>query len=268
MKKLISRLYLGLVFIFLYAPIFVLIAYSFNESKSRAHWTGFSLKWYERLFQDDDIIKALLASLLVAVIASVCATLLGTAAAVGISNMRKLPRSVMINVTYLPVINPEIVMGVSLMLLFLFFENTFGLMRGMFTVLVAHITFSLPYVILNVLPKLRQMDQNLFEAAQDLGCTPMQAFRKVVIPEIMPGIFSGFLMSFTFSLDDFIVTLFVSGPKFSTLPLAIYSMTRRKVSPSINALSTIIFVIVLTILIIYNVVDAKQQKKNERKVVR
>ena len=240
MKKLISRLYLGLVFIFLYAPIFVLIAYSFNESKSRAHWTGFSLKWYERLFQDDDIIKALLASLLVAVIASVCATLLGTAAAVGISNMRKLPRSVMINVTYLPVINPEIVMGVSLMLLFLFFENTFGLMRGMFTVLVAHITFSLPYVILNVLPKLRQMDQNLFEAAQDLGCTPMQAFRKVVIPEIMPGIFSGFLMAFTFSLDDFIVTLFVSGPKFSTLPLAIYSMTRRKVSPSINALSTII----------------------------
>ena len=268
MKKLISRLYLGLVFIFIYAPIFVLIAYSFNESKSRAHWTGFSLKWYERLFQDDDIIKALLASLLVAVIASVCATLLGTAAAVGISNMRKLPRSVMINVTYLPVINPEIVMGVSLMLLFLFFENTFGLMRGMFTVLVAHITFSLPYVILNVLPKLRQMDQNLFEAAQDLGCTPMQAFRKVVIPEIMPGIFSGFLMAFTFSLDDFIVTLFVSGPKFSTLPLAIYSMTRRKVSPSINALSTIIFVIVLTILIIYNVVDAKQQKKNERKVVR
>ena len=268
MKKLISRLYLGLVFIFLYAPIFVLIAYSFNESKSRAHWTGFSLKWYERLFQDDDIIKALLASLLVAVIASVCATLLGTAAAVGISNMRKLPRSVMINVTYLPVINPEIVMGVSLMLLFLFFENTFGLMRGMYTVLVAHITFSLPYVILNVLPKLRQMDQNLFEAAQDLGCTPMQAFRKVVIPEIMPGIFSGFLMAFTFSLDDFIVTLFVSGPKFSTLPLAIYSMTRRKVSPSINALSTIIFVIVLTILIIYNVVDAKQQKKNERKVVR
>lgn len=268
MKKLISRLYLGLVFIFLYAPIFVLIAYSFNESKSRAYWTGFSLKWYERLFQDDDIIKALLASLLVAVIASVCATLLGTAAAVGISNMRKLPRSVMINVTYLPVINPEIVMGVSLMLLFLFFENTFGLMRGMFTVLVAHITFSLPYVILNVLPKLRQMDQNLFEAAQDLGCTPMQAFRKVVIPEIMPGIFSGFLMAFTFSLDDFIVTLFVSGPKFSTLPLAIYSMTRRKVSPSINALSTIIFVIVLTILIIYNIVDAKQQKKNERKVVR
>ena len=268
MKKLISRLYLGLVFIFLYAPIFVLIAYSFNESKSRAHWTGFSLKWYERLFQDDDIIKALLASLLVAVIASVCATLLGTAAAVGISNMRKLPRSVMINVTYLPVINPEIVMGVSLMLLFLFFENTFGLMRGMFTVLVAHITFSLPYVILNVLPKLRQMDQNLFEAAQDLGCTPMQAFRKVVIPEIMPGIFSGFLMAFTFSLDDFIVTLFVSGPKFSTLPLAIYSMTRRKVSPSINALSTIIFVIVLTILIIYNVDDAKQQKKNERKAVR
>ena len=179
MKKLISRLYLGLVFIFLYAPIFVLIAYSFNESKSRAHWTGFSLKWYERLFQDDDIIKALLASLLVAVIASVCATLLGTAAAVGISNMRKLPRSVMINVTYLPVINPEIVMGVSLMLLFLFFENTFGLMRGMFTVLVAHITFSLPYVILNVLPKLRQMDQNLFEAAQDLAAHRCRRFVKL-----------------------------------------------------------------------------------------
>ncbi len=265
MKKVISRIYLGLVFLFLYAPILVLIAFSFNESKSRAYWTGFSMRWYVQLFQDEDLLMSLLMSLLVAVLAAICATLLGTAAAVGISNMKKLPRSLMMNVTYIPVINPEIVMGASFLLLFLFFENTFGIGRGFGTVLIAHTTFCLPYVVLNVLPKLRQMDANIYEAAQDLGCSPRQAFRKVVIPEIMPGIFSGFLMSFTFSLDDFIVTLFVSGPRFTTLPLAIYSMTRRKVSPTINALSTIVFVVVLITLIVYNIVDAKQQKKNQRR---
>ena len=268
MKKVLSRLYLGLIFLFLYAPIVVMIVFSFNESKNRAHWTGFSLKWYVELFHSESIINSLLASLLVALAASVIATLLGTAAAVGISNMKKLPRSLMVNVTYMPVINPEIVMGVSLMLLFLFFENTLGISRGFGTVLVAHVSFVLPYVVLNVMPKLRQMDVNLYEAAQDLGCNPRQAFCKVVIPEIMPGIFAGFIMAFTFSLDDFIVTLFASGPKFTTLPLEIYAMTRRKVRPTINALSAVIFVVVLSALIIYNIVDAKQQKKlRERKRV-
>ncbi len=265
MKKVISRLYLGLVFLFLYAPIFVLIAFSFNESKSRAHWTGFSLRWYEQLFQDEDLLMALLMSLLVAVVASILATVLGTAAAVGISNMKKGPRSLMLNLTYIPIINPEIVMGASFLLLFLVFENVLGIGRGFGTVLIAHTTFCLPYVVLNVMPKLRQMDANIYEAAQDLGCSPNQAFRKVVIPEILPGIFSGFLMSFTFSLDDFIVTLLVSGPKFTTLPISIYSMMRRKVSPTINALSTIIFVVVLVTLIVYNIVDAKQQKKNQKR---
>lgn len=266
MKKVASRLYLGLIFVFLYAPILVLIAFSFNESKNRAHFTGFSLKWYQELFRDEEMFGALLASLVVALAASAIATLLGTAAAVGMSNMKKLPRSVMMNVTYLPVVNPEIVMGVSLMLLFLFFENSLGINRGFGTVLIAHVSFCLPYVVLNVMPKLRQMDKSIYEAAQDLGCSPGQAFRKVVIPEIMPGIFSGFIMAFTFSLDDFIVTLFASGPKFVTLPLAIYAETKRKVRPTINALSTIIFLVVLTALIVYNVVDAKQQKKlRERK---
>ena len=265
MKKIISRFYIGLVFLFLYAPIFVLIAFSFNESKSRAHWTGFSLKWYAQLFQSETMMTALWNSLLVAVVSAICATLLGTASAVGISNMKRLPRSMLLNVTYIPVINPEIVMGVSLMLLFLSFEKILGISQGFGTVVIAHITFSLPYVILNVMPKLRQMDSNVYEAAQDLGCSPAQAFRKVVIPEIMPGIFTGFLMAFTFSLDDFIITFFVSGTKFTTLPLAIYAMTRRKVSPTVNALSAIIFVIVLLILVLYNIVDAKRGKDAVKK---
>lgn len=266
MKKALSRLYIGLIFLFLYAPIFVLIAYSFNESKSRAHWTGFSFKWYIQLFQSEDLMLALLNSLIVALVAAVCATLLGTAAAVGISGMRKLPRSLMVNVTYIPIINPEIVMGVSLMLLFASFEKLFGFTQGFGTVVIAHTTFCLPYVVLNVLPKLRQMDHNIYEAAQDLGCSPARAFCKVVIPEIFPGIFTGFLMAVTFSLDDFIITLFVSGTKFTTLPLAIYSMTRKKVLPTVNALSAIIFVVVLAILILYNITDAKRQKKlQERK---
>ncbi|MEA4987617.1 MAG: ABC transporter permease [Anaerovorax sp.] len=257
MSKWLSRSYIGLVLTFLYAPIFVLILYSFNQSKSRGHWTGFSFRWYEKLFHNDAILNAFMTTLLVAVIASVIATVLGTAAAIGIHNMRKRSRTAIMNVTYLPVINPEIVMGVSLMLLFVLMGVKFGLI----TLILAHITFNLPYVILSVMPKLRQMDHYLFEAAMDLGCTPLQAFMKVTLPEIMPGIVTGFLMAFTFSLDDFNISYFVSGDKFQTLPILIYSMTRKRVSPEINALSAIIFIVVLLVLILVNINDARREKE-------
>lgn len=261
MKRSFSKIYIGLVMLFLYAPIFVLIFFSFNESKSRANFTGFTLKWYQELFRDEMIMNSLLNTLIVAVLASLFATVLGTIAAIGISNMKKRARSFTLNLTYMPVINPEIVTGISMMLLFVFFSRLFGWNLGMMTVLIAHITFCVPYVILNVLPKLRQMDQNTYEAALDLGCTPVAAFFKVVIPEIMPGVMSGLLMSFTFSLDDFVITYFTNGSEFQTLPIAIYSMTRKKVNPKINALSTILFLAVLLILVFMNIRQAKEEKE-------
>lgn len=265
MKNFGKRLYLGLCFLFLYAPIAVLIVFSFNESKNRATFTGFSLKWYKALFQNDLIMHSLWNTLLVAVLASVVATLLGTIAAVGISGMRKRMRSAMMNVTYLPVINPEIITGISTMLLFVYLKEVLHMELGFLTVLIAHITFCLPYVILNVLPKLRQMDPSLYEAALDLGCNPLQAFMKVVVPEIMPGIASGFLMSFTFSLDDFIITYFTSGSSFQTLPVTIYSMTRMKINPQINALSTLMFLFVLTLLLLMNIRKKPRQGAARRR---
>ena len=200
-------------------------------------------------------------SLLIALLASVISAVVGTAAAVGISKFGKRARGVIMNVTYLPVLNPEIVTGISMMLLFVFFKNLFGFKMGFATVLIAHITFCLPYVILNVLPKLRQMDQSLFEAAMDLGCHPVTAFFKVVIPQIMPGITAGFLMAFTISLDDFVVTYFTSGSGFKMLPVTIYSMVKKKVNPQINARSTIIFLIVLALLAVMNLVEARRAKR-------
>lgn len=261
MKKSLSRLYLALVFIFLYAPIAVLIVFSFNSSKSRAVWHGFTLDWYKQLFQNEQIISSVITSLLVAIISSVVATIIGTLAAVGINSMRKRTRSLIMNVTYIPIVNPEIVTGVSLMLLFVFL----GAKLGFFTLVLAHITFNIPYVILNVMPKLRQMNKFLYEAALDLGCSPIQAFIKVVIPEIFPGIITGFLMAITYSIDDFVISYFVSGPTSQTLPITIFSMTRRKVSPEINAVSTILFLIVLSILLIMNLKDAKAHK-NKKKI--
>lgn len=261
MKKSLSRLYLALVFIFLYAPIAVLIVFSFNSSKSRAVWHGFTLDWYKQLFQNEQIISSVITSLLVAIISSVIATIIGTLAAVGINSMRKGTRSLIMNVTYIPIVNPEIVTGVSLMLLFVFL----GVKLGFFTLVLAHITFNIPYVILNVMPKLRQMNKFLYEAALDLGCSPIQAFIKVVIPEIFPGIITGFLMAITYSIDDFVISYFVSGPTSQTLPITIFSMTRRKVSPEINAVSTILFLIVLSVLLIMNLKDAKAHK-NKKKI--
>ncbi|MFA9381825.1 MAG: ABC transporter permease [Acetanaerobacterium sp.] len=261
MSKTLSKLYVGLVYLFLYAPIAVLIIFSFNSSKSRNVWTGFTLNWYARLFQNDTIISSLINTLLVAAVSSVVATILGTFAAVGIHAMRKNMRAAVINITYLPVINPEIVTGVSLMLLFVFA----GISLGYATLIIAHITFNVPYVILNVLPKIRQMDSHLYEAAQDLGCDPRRAFFKVVLPQIMPGIVTGFLMAFTYSIDDFVISYFTSGPASQTLPITIFSMTRKKVSPEINALSAIIFLIVLTILVLMNIKDSNIYRKKMKK---
>ncbi|WP_092637432.1 ABC transporter permease [Acetanaerobacterium elongatum] len=261
MSKALSRIYVGLVYLFLYAPIAVLIIFSFNSSKSRNVWTGFTFDWYLKLFNNETIISSLFNTLLVAAVSSVVATVIGTAAAVGIHAMNKNLRAAVVNVTYLPVINPEIVTGVSLMLLFVFV----GVKLGFTTLIIAHITFNVPYVILNVIPKLRQMDSHLYEAAQDLGCDPAKAFFRVVIPEIMPGIITGFLMAFTYSIDDFVISYFTSGPSSQTLPITIFSMTRKKVSPEINALSAIIFVIVLVILILMNIKDSNIYRKRIKK---
>ncbi len=261
MKKRLSSIYLSLVMLFLYAPIGVLIVYSFNQSKSRAAWTGFTLDWYRQLFSNEMILTSLRNTLVIAIVSSVVATVLGTAAALGLNNMNKWLRRAVMNVTYLPIINPEIVTGVSLMLLFVMLRLEFGFS----TLILAHITFNIPYVIFNVTPKLRQLDKYTYEAAQDLGCNPTQAFFKVVIPEIMPGILAGFLMAFTYSLDDFIISYFTAGAGSQTLPITIFSMTRRKVSPEINALSTIIFIVVLAVLLLYNLYDARKVRLNRRR---
>ncbi|MEE1046595.1 MAG: ABC transporter permease [Clostridia bacterium] len=266
MKKL-SKAYMGLVLMFLYVPIFVMIVFSFNSTKSRSVFSGFTLEWYAKLFQNELIISSLINTIIIAVCASIIATVLGTMAAIGIVRMNKFTKAAVMNVTNIPIINPEIVTGVSLMLLFVFFKARMNLEFGFGTLLIAHITFDVPYVILNVIPKFRQMQPNIYEAAQDLGCSPVKAFFKVVMPEIMPGIISGFLMAFTFSLDDFIISYFTSGPTSQTLPITIYSMTRRKVSPEINALSTIIFVVVVIVLVVKNIFERRQvsEAKAERR---
>lgn len=260
MKKL-GKIYLAIVLLFLYVPIFVLIVFSFNESKSSSVFSGFTLDWYKRLFNNRIIISSLVNTIIIAVAASIISTILGTLAAIGINSMRRVPRTVVMNVTNMPIINPEIVTGVSLMLLFSFFAARMTLEFGFVTLLIAHITFDVPYVILSVMPKFRQMDPHLYGAAQDLGCSPFRAFRKVVLPEIMPGVVSGFLMSFTYSLDDFVISYFTTGSTSQTLPITIYSMTRRKVSPEINALSTLIFLVVVVVLLVRNILESRAAKK-------
>lgn len=267
--KLLSKIYTVLIFLFLYAPIFVLIVFSFNdtETSSRTVFSGFTLRWYERLFQDRYILEALLNTLIIAVVAALVSTFLGTLAAVGINSMKRLPRKIMMNITNFPMVNPEIVTGVSMMLLFVAATRAMGDRDlGMVSLIIAHVTFCLPYVILSVLPKLRQMNPNLYEAAQDLGCPPIRAFFKVVLPEIMPGIVTGMIMAFTLSIDDFVISYFTSGTT-QTLPIYIYSMTRKRISPEINALSTVLFLCILVLLIIINVrqaQDERRQKKAEK----
>ncbi len=263
MKKtsIISKLYLLLVMLFLYVPIFVLIVFSFNTTKSHSQMTGFTFDWYVRLVHNELILRSLLNTIIVAVISAAGATILGTAAAVGINSMKKASKAITLNVNNIPIVNPEIVTGVSMMLLFVFFAARMNFEFGFGTLIIAHITFNVPYVVLNIMPKFRQMNPNIYEAAQDLGCSPVQAFFKVILPEIMPGILSGLMMSLTFSLDDFVISYFTNGSKAQTLPITIYSMTRRKVSPEINALSTIIFLVVIVILVSKNIYERRSAQK-------
>lgn len=263
MKKPGRKIYLGIIMAFLYAPIIYLIAYSFNDGKTSV-WKGFTFKWYTALFSDAQIMNSLYNTLVVAVIASVVATVLGTAAAIGIYNFRGGLRSAFQTVSNIPIINPEIVTGVSLMLLFTFAGNLLGFEMGFWTVLLAHIGFCTPYVLLNVTPRIRQMDSSLYEAALDLGCSPAQAFFKVVIHELLPGILSGFLISFTYSLDDFVITYFTRGSRFQTLPIQIYTMTHQRINPKANALSALMFVVILAILIFSNAMSARKDKEAAR----
>ncbi len=259
MKKL-SKIYMGIVLLFLYIPIFVMVAFSFNTTKSRSVMSGFTLEWYSKLLHNGLILKSLGNTLIIAICASVAATVIGTLAAIGIVRMGRKTKAAVMQVTNIPIVNPEIVTGVSLMLLFVFFQARMNFEFGFKTLLIAHITFDVPYVVLNVMPKFRQMQPHIYEAAQDLGCGPVKSFFKVVMPEIMPGVLSGFLMAFTFSLDDFVISYFTSGSTSQTLPITIYSMTRRKVSPEINALSTIIFVVVLIVLVAKNIIERNRDK--------
>lgn len=262
MKTFLMKSYTFLVFFFLYAPIVTLMVFSFNESKSRGTWDGFTLKWYAELFRDSQIGSALYYTILVAIIASIFATVLGTIAAIGIHNMRGIPKTMAINVTYFPMLSPDIVMGISLMLLFIFVKLNLGFL----TMLLAHITFNLPFVIFSVLPKLRQLNDDTYDAALDLGATPYEAYKKVILPQISPGIITGFLLAFTMSIDDFVVSFFTTGSGVSNLAITIYSMARRGINPKINALLTLMFIFIMAILIFVNYRMAKDKGKEEREM--
>ena len=255
-KSWVENGYLGLIVLFMYAPIFMLSALSFNAGRSRAHFSGFSLHWYTEMFQDEAIIAALQNTLIIAFVSASIATVLGTMAAVAIRNMKKLPRNLIIGVTNVPMLNADIVTGISLMLLFIAFRFTLGF--G--TILISHITFNLPHVLLSVLPKIRLSSQVSYDAALDLGASPLYAFFKVVLPDIMPGVLSGFLLAFTMSLDDFIITHFTRGAGIDTISTLVYSEARKGIKPSMYALSTLIFVTVFVILVFANFAPGALEK--------
>lgn len=259
------NIYIALIFIILYLPIAVMILFSFNASDSMTDFTGFSLKWYEELFRSEETFAALKNTVLIAVLATLISTVIGTFAAYGLHRMRKklLYKSVMA-MTNVPMMNPDIVTGISLLLLFAFAQTLFGLkssLLGFGSLLIAHITFCVPYVILSVLPRFRQMDPYLSEAALDLGCTPFQVFYKIELPSVMPGIISGAIMAFTLSLDDFVISNFTSGTTVQTLPILIYSMTKRHVTPDMNALCTLVFAVVFILLLLSNFATPKTEEE-------
>ena len=266
MKKM-SKIYTALIFAFLFAPIVILLVFSFNASKSLSVFSGFSLKWYRELLRDGETLISLKNTLILAFSASIISTVMGTAAAVGMHKLRnRYLRAAMDSVTNIPMINPDIITGISLMLMFVFVGSRLGKATslGFGTMLIAHITFCLPYVILQVLPKLQQMDKSLPEAAMDLGCTPMRAFLRAELPEIMPGVITGMIMAFTLSLDDFVISYFTSGAGFQTLPIRIYGMTKKTVTPKMYALATIIFFVILALLIISNLTDQDKSKRKRQ----
>lgn len=248
------------MFVFLYAPIAALAVFSFNDSKSMSKWEGFTFKWYGELFQNDRIMSALYYTIVIAIVSAAIATIIGTITAIGIHKMRNgSSKKLLLNVNYLPILNPDVVTGVSLMTLFVFFKMDFGFT----TMLLSHVVFNIPYVILSVLPKLKQLPPNIEDAAMDLGATPMYALRKVILPQIKPGIISGMLIAFTMSIDDFVISFFTAGNGVSNLSIEIYSMTRRGIRPEINALSTIMFIVVLMLLILSNRTSKKQSVLNK-----
>ena len=254
--KWLKRSYLGLILLFLYAPIVTLIVFSFNAGKTMGIWRGFSLQWYVQLFQDATIMRSLGVTMSVALLSALGATLLGTMAAIGIHSMKSRRRAVVENISYIPMLSPDIVTGISLMLLFVFL----GARLSYTTMLLAHITFNLPYVIFSVLPKLQQLPPHHYEAALDLGAKPSYALRRIVLPQIMPGVITGAIFAFTLSIDDFVISYFTSQD-VPNLSMTIYNMARRGINPKINALSTLMFVSVVTLLVVVNVRSVRQQRK-------
>ena len=257
MKNIATKIYIVLIFIFLYAPIATLMVLSFNASRTRAKWGGFTLKWYIELFQNKDILNALSNTLIIALSSALIATVIGTIACVAMNGMHRRTKAIMMGITNIPMLNAEIVTGISLMLLFI----SFGLRFGMGTILLAHITFNIPYVILSVMPRMKQLNPSTYEAALDLGASPLNAFFKVVFPDLLPGVLSGFLMAFTMSLDDFIITHFTKGAGVDTLSTKIYTEVKKGIKPEMYALSTIIFVTVLVLLLLVNLSPSKKSDK-------
>lgn len=274
-NKFLAKFYLFMVFFFLFAPIAVMILFSFNAGKSTSVFEGFSLDWYLEMISNEAILEAVRNTLLLAVTSSVISTVLGTLAAYGINKFRSSGiRTTMMTVTQIPMINPEIITGFSFTLLFVFVGTLLHVSEtfSFWTMLIAHVTFSLPYVMLQIMPKLKQMDKSLPEAAMDLGCNPVQSFFKVELPEILPGIVTGLIMAFTLSLDDFVISYFTKGSGFTTLPILIYGEVRKSVKPDIYALATVIFVTVLIFLILFNMLstdeDAKAKRQQQREKAR
>ena len=257
-KRIVENFYLVLILIFLYAPIVTMMVLSFNSSKSRTQWGGFTLRWYTQMFDSATIMDALVNTLVIAFVSALIATIIGTAASIAINSMKPLPRTIIMGITNIPMLNADIVTGISLMLAFI----AFGISLGFQTILIAHITFNIPYVILSVMPKLKQTNKSTYEAAMDLGASPIYAFFKVVFPDILPGVLSGFLLAFTMSLDDFIITHFTKGAGINTLSTLIYSEVRRGIKPSMYALSTIIFLAVLGLLLITNFAPRRKKEEN------
>ena len=258
-----GRSYTALILLFLYAPIFILIIFSFNSTRSRTVWTGFTFDWYRSLFFDSSIMNAFYTTLIIALISAVVATIAGTFAAIGFYNMKSRWRTPLMHINNIPMMNADIATGVSLSLLFLSLGTILRFNLGFGTLLLAHIIFNIPYVVLSIMPKLRQLDSNLVDAACDLGCTWIKAFWKVIVPEIMPGIINGLIIAFTLSIDDFVISYFTAGGNVMTLPMQIFAMTRRRISPEINALSTILFLTVLALLIVINVREVRQEDKQK-----
>lgn len=261
MGKGLHRLYVALILIFLYAPILVMVAFSFSSGKSRADWGGFTLHWYKELFASGPIMEALGNTLVIAVIAALVSTVVGTIAAIGIHGLGTRSRNVVMDITYIPMLNPEIVTGISLMILFIFMKMELGFL----TMLLAHISFDIPYVIFSVMPRLEQMDNNLYEAALDLGATPLKAVQKVILPEIMPGVTTGLIMAFTMSIDDFVISFFTTSG-VQNLSIYIYSSARKGIEPTVYALMALMFIVVLALLMIANRRTMRDTKRTTRRV--